>query len=130
MKRDITILVALDGEVDRGLVETIVARDPSLAVLDYLELGGPVSSGLGTGDALVIAVADYTVEAREFVVAARRQHGNRPIVLRSEEHTSELQSLRYLVCRLLLENKNTDWSSGMKDDAIPLRLLCCTVPTQ
>src|SRR5687767_15713090 len=26
---------------------------------------------------------------------------------RSEEHTSELQSLAYLVCRLLLENKNT-----------------------
>src|SRR5262245_66679689 len=25
---------------------------------------------------------------------------------RSEEHTSELQSLRQLVCRLLLENKN------------------------
>src|SRR5262245_63035420 len=27
-------------------------------------------------------------------------------VLRSEEHTSELQSLRHLVCRLLLEKKN------------------------
>src|SRR5262245_62297215 len=26
--------------------------------------------------------------------------------MRSEEHTSELQSLRHLVCRLLLENKN------------------------
>src|SRR5258705_3857318 len=26
---------------------------------------------------------------------------------RSEEHTSELQSLRHLVCRLLLETKNT-----------------------
>src|SRR5262245_65252500 len=26
---------------------------------------------------------------------------------RSEEHTSELQSLRYLVCRLLLEKKKT-----------------------
>src|SRR5947199_9470688 len=26
--------------------------------------------------------------------------------LRSEEHTSELQSLRHLVCRLLLEKKN------------------------
>src|SRR2546425_4509009 len=26
----------------------------------------------------------------------------------SEEHTSELQSLAYLVCRLLLEKKNTD----------------------
>src|SRR5205814_7165662 len=27
-------------------------------------------------------------------------------VTRSEEHTSELQSLRHLVCRLLLEKKN------------------------
>src|SRR3712207_7012106 len=27
--------------------------------------------------------------------------------LRSEEHTSELQSRQYLVCRLLLEKKNT-----------------------
>src|SRR3712207_8443573 len=27
--------------------------------------------------------------------------------LRSEEHTSELQSRQYLVCRLLLENTNT-----------------------
>src|SRR5205823_12831229 len=39
---------------------------------------------------------------------------------RSEEHTSELQSLAYLVCRLLLEKKNlpsslpcwSDWSSS------------------
>src|SRR2546423_11555329 len=28
------------------------------------------------------------------------------IAFRSEEHTSELQSLAYLVCRLLLEKKN------------------------
>src|SRR5258705_764011 len=34
---------------------------------------------------------------------------NEPTVeeIRSEEHTSELQSLRHLVCRLLLEKKNT-----------------------
>src|SRR3712207_9024548 len=31
------------------------------------------------------------------------QRGNAP---RSEEHTSELQSRQYLVCRLLLEKKN------------------------
>src|SRR3712207_7115658 len=30
---------------------------------------------------------------------------------RSEEHTSELQSRQYLVCRLLLEKKNTPSSS-------------------
>src|SRR2546425_11598082 len=32
-------------------------------------------------------------------------------LLRSEEHTSELQSLAYLVCRLLLEKKNKTHSS-------------------
>src|SRR2546425_3275219 len=31
---------------------------------------------------------------------------------RSEEHTSELQSLAYLVCRLLLEKKNLNSSSS------------------
>src|SRR5437899_7212764 len=30
------------------------------------------------------------------------------VILRSEEHTSELQSLRHLVCRLLLEKKKED----------------------
>src|SRR5436853_1976277 len=30
-------------------------------------------------------------------------------ILRSEEHTSELQSLRHLVCRLLLEKKKTQF---------------------
>src|SRR3712207_7421227 len=31
---------------------------------------------------------------------------------RSEEHTSELQSRQYLVCRLLLEKKNTSLSAA------------------
>src|SRR3989441_3164944 len=39
--------------------------------------------------------------AREGVTEHVRRH------LRSEEHTSELQSLAYLVCRLLLEKKKT-----------------------
>src|ERR1035438_7275982 len=41
-----------------------------------------------------------------------RKDTKRPILtqgnIRSEEHTSELQSLRHLVCRLLLEKKNTE----------------------
>src|SRR3712207_8299766 len=36
--------------------------------------------------------------------AGRRQRAGGP---RSEEHTSELQSRQYLVCRLLLEKKNS-----------------------
>src|SRR3712207_7134773 len=31
-------------------------------------------------------------------------------VVRSEEHTSELQSRQYLVCRLLLEKKKQRWN--------------------
>src|ERR1035441_1647829 len=38
--------------------------------------------------------------------SARPANGAPP-TLRSEEHTSELQSLRHLVCRLLLEKKQT-----------------------
>src|SRR5258708_9359228 len=33
---------------------------------------------------------------------------------RSEEHTSELQSPDHLVCRLLLEKKNTNFSSSLR----------------
>src|SRR5205814_3284904 len=35
-----------------------------------------------------------------------RPHVRGDVEVRSEEHTSELQSLRHLVCRLLLEKKN------------------------
>src|SRR5258705_10136630 len=46
-----------------------------------------------------------------FLRAARRlgqrAAGSREV--RSEEHTSELQSLRHLVCRLLLEKKKTEY---------------------
>src|SRR3712207_8442712 len=33
-----------------------------------------------------------------------------PLLMRSEEHTSELQSRQYLVCRLLLEQKKRHWA--------------------
>src|SRR3712207_8715416 len=42
-------------------------------------------------------------DARAHGPADRRHRGNRSP--RSEEHTSELQSRQYLVCRLLLEKK-------------------------
>src|SRR5437762_9344604 len=45
--------------------------------------------------------------------------------LRSEEHTSELQSPMYLVCRLLLEKKNSASSSHSCLRAWPASR-CCT----
>src|SRR2546425_2920765 len=46
------------------------------------------------------------VELEDSDVILRRQEWFYRQRTRSEEHTSELQSLAYLVCRLLLEKKN------------------------
>src|SRR3712207_7386749 len=68
------------------------------------------ASALGWTDTGSVAVvvgqapepsADGTIEA--LIDEVRRAVRAR----RSEEHTSELQSRQYLVCRLLLEKKNT-----------------------
>src|SRR3712207_8619429 len=49
------------------------------------------------------ATARHVVPAG--VGAAARSPAHRLALVRSEEHTSELQSRQYLVCRLLLEKK-------------------------
>src|SRR2546425_4295246 len=41
----------------------------------------------------------------DFVMRVGDRFKRIELILRSEEHTSELQSLAYLVCRLLLEKK-------------------------
>src|SRR3712207_7498832 len=66
----------------------LVGRDPaseSWAILLY-----PL------GDVVIVTAALYLLVLLRRVGAAR-----------SEEHTSELQSRQYLVCRLLLEKKNS-----------------------
>src|SRR3712207_7581858 len=48
----------------------------------------------------------------------------RDLTVRSEEHTSELQSRQYLVCRLLLEKKTSTLlprSAGIRLSAVVLR---------
>src|SRR3712207_6943558 len=44
---------------------------------------------------------------------------------RSEEHTSELQSRQYLVCRLLLEKKKTLYCSTSSTASFHASLLVC-----
>src|SRR3712207_7861228 len=55
---------------------------------------GAMGTGIPTPAARVLLVDDH-----DFMRTGLR------FVLRSEEHTSELQSRQYLVCRLLLEKK-------------------------
>src|SRR5436189_4603023 len=63
------------------------------------------SSDLRAGDDRAdIDCAPFELTGRTRGAIARRN--DRPEYFRSEEHTSELQSPMYLVCRLLLEKKN------------------------
>src|SRR5258707_11116883 len=49
---------------------------------------------------------------------AARRGRPRPRGQRSEEHTSELQSRQYLVCRLLLEKKNKRVQTAVKNSGL------------
>src|SRR3712207_8218447 len=53
---------------------------------------------LGNGSGLDLSMEDMKIRGAGEILG-EKQHG------RSEEHTSELQSRQYLVCRLLLEKK-------------------------
>src|SRR5471030_3546636 len=57
---------------------------------------------LSLHDALPISLSGFARSCKSRL----RPHSRTRRTMRSEEHTSELQSLRHLVCRLLLEKKN------------------------
>src|SRR5258707_7400447 len=48
-------------------------------------------------------------------------HSQRRVADRSEEHTSELQSRQYLVCRLLLEKKNNHYCNQRDQIHAPIK---------
>src|SRR3712207_7381945 len=58
----------------------------------------------GVGRARLVALAAARLPGRVHPLRGHRARRGRRL-LRSEEHTSELQSRQYLVCRLLLEKK-------------------------
>src|SRR5690606_40986365 len=55
----------------------------------------------------MLTVRDWSGKNPVRIVIDRHLRLNASLHLRSEEHTSELQSRENLVCRLLLEKKNT-----------------------
>src|SRR3712207_8210464 len=66
-----------------------------------------LQTGLRVSELCHLHVTDISLTERRLLVRQGKGQQARPIFLdkRSEEHTSELQSRQYLVCRLLLEKK-------------------------
>src|SRR5262245_62559192 len=69
------------------------------------EKNGSLSLVVPEANSLGLALLSDSRDGGESVEAALERLTYSPP--RSEEHTSELQSLRHLVCRLLLEKKKT-----------------------
>src|SRR5690625_5794044 len=91
------------------ILDRLVVGDRVLAVLDDGELvvmvrGAPDRRLDRAGPLIRPSLADRVIDLL---------HGasTESVLERSEEHTSELQSRGHLVCRLLLEKKNTENNS-------------------
>src|SRR2546425_10181206 len=80
----------------------MIRRPPRSTLFPYTTLFRSLANGLRTQLGLVAEAGDAW-DVHHF--AALIGYGAEAV--RSEEHTSELQSLAYLVCRLLLEKKKT-----------------------
>src|SRR2546425_6438110 len=94
LKQNPTVKLLIEGHCDeRGSREynLVLGEKRALETRRYLE-------SLGVKNALTV-----TSYGKERPVCA--EHDESCYWRRSEEHTSELQSLAYLVCRLLLEKK-------------------------
>src|SRR5205823_7551001 len=79
-------------------------------------------------DAVDVAIEKYFSNASYFSVAGFYKHFKSFIydsVGRSEEHTSELQSLAYLVCRLLLEKKKIHILEMQAETQLVLKVSVC-----
>src|SRR3712207_6925698 len=82
------------------LFRSEVGTDPQ-ALRDHLE---GVEDFVGISGTFTMTPEDHSGLTKDALVLVTVQN-------RSEEHTSELQSRQYLVCRLLLEKKKTSHTS-------------------
>src|SRR3712207_7494789 len=97
----------------------MVRRPPSSTLFPYTPLFRSRDLGslrlppvlLAIWSFVIFAVCCYWLHVRDKQIWAERERAEapapepEPVPVRSEEHTSELQSRQYLVCRLLLEKK-------------------------
>src|SRR5947199_7431626 len=108
------IIVAVMVLVPLGIMGTASAagttRDLTTVVIGPVptdRFGGGDLVAVKAGDALFGVRYGSNAHANDIVIFATRS----PPPNRSEEHTSELQSLRHLVCRLLVAKKKKKYKT-------------------
>jgi len=69
---------------------------------------GPAAALTITNSGVTSIIAGTNITISGATGAVTISASGAPLISRSEEHTSELQSLRHLVCRLLLEKKKIE----------------------
>src|SRR3712207_8103866 len=91
----------------------MIRRPPRSTLFPYTTLfRSAAASNLADAEGGVMRRFPHSVGRLETLAVAVAERAGRPLARdafaaqRSEEHTSELQSRQYLVCRLLLEKKN------------------------
>src|SRR2546425_8396083 len=84
----------------------MIRRPPRSTLFPYTTLFRSLAAPVGRHPAAAVGLAARGHLLRRAVSRAQRRGAAR--CYRSEEHTSELQSLAYLVCRLLLEKKKQE----------------------
>src|SRR3712207_7452690 len=102
----------------------MIRRPPRSTLFPYTTLfrsGGEGDKRDAVGEDGGLRLRDLDCQPRFADPAWAEQREQVTCRIRSEEHTSELQSRQYLVCRLLLEKKTT---KSLASDSIRTRSLC------
>src|SRR3712207_7383822 len=86
----------------------MIRRPPRSTLFPYTTLFRSHTSGSRTDNRAPQRRSTGTNDPRGRRSVRARSHEGPPMRERSEEHTSELQSRQYLVCRLLLEKKKNN----------------------
>src|SRR5690606_23341032 len=105
-----------DQETTGRAARRAATRSPnSLVEISFTSEPGRLRSGVVKPSANTLCMASHRLRASPTMPKLNSSIiATEPIIERSEEHTSELQSRENLVCRLLLEKKKTNPSSYIK----------------